>query len=92
MAKVQFATIDVELFDHLDLGITKHWRALELDDLSDEQIAALRAYNGQIIQVHPADAEAFDGAAHAMAELEGDATDDATEATKPRRGRPPKAK
>lgn len=59
---VKFATIDVDLFDHLDLGIRRSWRGLDLDKLSADQVEALRTYNGKIVQVHPEDADAFERA------------------------------
>lgn len=58
---VKVATIEVDLFDHLDLNVRKSWRALETDDLTADQIEALRTYSvsPKIIMIHPEDAEAF---------------------------------
>lgn len=55
--KIKLCTLDnIPLFDHEGLLVTPSWREHETDDLGPKGLAALKAYTGQIVQIHPEDA------------------------------------
>ena len=58
--KIRLMTKDAPLFDHAGLVLRPQWSEHDTDEMGEEARLAVEKYHGQIVMVHPHDAEALD--------------------------------